>query len=261
MSWGDELMAAGEARRIHQVNGGKVRIVARAGGATTLSSTLWDNIDYIAKPGETAAASVVDSPFNRPYRAAFEPYGSRWREYSPFPAQIRLTRSERQFASVFGTGFVLIEPHVKALRDGADNKQWGWERYVALVSSLPEVRWIQVGRPELPSLPGIVRVPTESFRKACAVLAHAAAYVGPEGGLHHASAALGVPAIVIFGGYISPKVTGYLFHTNLFSGAGLGCGRREKCCCDCMARILPSEVARALNAILQRRDRKAESFG
>jgi hypothetical protein len=255
MSWGDELMAAGEARRIHQSNGGKVRMVARPGGATTLSSTLWDNIDYIAKPGEAAAASVVDSPSNRPYRAAFEPYGSRWKEYRPLPAQIRLTRSEVEFASVFGTGFVLIEPHVKALRDGADNKQWGWDRYVALVSSLPGVRWIQVGRPELASLPGVIRVPTESFRKACAVLAQAAAYVGPEGGLHHASAALGIPAVVIFGGYISPKVTGYSFHTNLFSGAGLGCGRREKCSCDCMARIMPSEVVRAVNTILHKIDR------
>lgn len=245
-------MAAGEARRIHQANGGKVRIVARAGGST-LSSTLWDNIDYIAKPGEAASASVVDSPFNRPYRASFGPHGSHWQEYCPFPAEIRFTQSELEFASVYGRGFVLVEPHVKALRDGADNKQWGWERFVTLVSSLPRVQWIQVGRPLLSSLPGVVRVPTESFRKACAVLAQAAAYVGPEGGLHHASAALGIPAIVIFGGYISPKVTGYSFHTNLFSGADLGCGRREKCNCDCMARILPSEVACALNAILKRR--------
>lgn len=251
MGWGDELMAAGEARRIHQTTGAKVRIVARAGGRTTLSSALWDNIDYIAKPGEPAEASVVDSPFERPYRAGIGPDGSRWREYQPVPAEIRLTPGEHALAAAAGEGFVLIEPHVKAARDGAENRRWGWDRYAALVSSRPGLRWVQVGKPELATLPGVVRLRTDSFRKACAVLARAAAYVGPEGGLHHASAALGIPAIVIFGGYISPKVTGYPSHVNLFSGSGLGCGRQQGCGCDCMARITPDEVAGALDALLR----------
>jgi hypothetical protein len=250
VSWGDELMAAGEARRIHEAKGGKVRIIARPDGQTTLSSVLWDNIEYIAKPGETAEASVVDSPFHRPYRSAFEPHGSCWKEYQPYPAEIRLAPRERAFAAAVGTGFVLIEPHVKARRDGAENRQWGWDCYAELVSSRPGLRWVQVGKSELASLPGVARVPTGSFREACAVLARAAAYVGPEGGLHHASAALGIPAVVIFGGYISPKVTGYSFHVNLFTGKGLGCGRRQRCDCDCMTKISRDEVARALDALL-----------
>lgn len=255
MGWGDELMVAGEARRIHEAIGGKVRIVARPGGRTTLSSVLWNNIEYIAKPGETAAATLVESPLTRPYRAHLEPHGSCWKPYRPQPAEIRFTPREQAFAAPVGTGFVLIEPHVKTRRDGASNRHWGWGRYATLVSSRPHLRWIQVGKPQLATLPGVVRAPTSSFREACAVLARAAAYVGPEGGLHHASAALGIPAVVIFGGYISPEVTGYPFHVNLFSGAGLGCGRRESCGCDCMARISPDAVARALDAVLELRGR------
>ena len=258
MGWGDELMAAGEARRIHETTGGKVRIVARPGGRTTLSSVLWDNIDYIAKPGEAAVATIVDSPFARPYRARFEPHGSCWQPYRPQPAEIRLTPREQAFAAPMGTGFVLIEPHVKTWRDGASNRQWGWDRYAALVSSRPHLRWIQVGKTKLATLPGVKRAPTDSFREACAVLARAAVYVGPEGGLHHASAALGIPAVVIFGGYISPEVTGYPFHVNLFSGAGLGCGRRESCDCDCMARISLNAVAWALDAVLETGGVKAQ---
>ena len=251
MGWGDELMAAGEARRIHEATGGKVRIVAHLTARTTLSSVMWDNLDYIAKPGETAVATLVESPFARPYRARIEPHGSFWKPYQPQPAEIRLTPQEQAFSALVGTGFVVIEPNVKPRRDGAANRQWGWDRYAALISSRPHLRWVQVGKPELSTLPGVSRVSTNSFREACAVLARAAAYVGPEGGLHHASAALGIPAVVIFGGYISPEVTGYRCHMNLFSGEGLGCGRRESCGCDCMTRISPDQVARSLDAVLE----------
>jgi ADP-heptose:LPS heptosyltransferase len=244
-------MAAGEARRLHEALGGKVKIIAWPGGDMCLSSRLWDNIDYIAQSGEVTVANVVDSPAHRPYRERFASHGSVWREYRPIPAEIRLTDHERAFAAFWGSDFVLIEPHVKIRRDGAANKQWGWSRYSKLVAELPEVRWCQVGRPDLELLPGVERIPTDSFRQACAVLARAAAYVGPEGALHHASAAFGIPGVVIFGGYISPKVTGYDIHTNLFSGSGLGCGNRDRCKCDCMARIRPASVARALRTILR----------
>lgn len=250
MGWGDELMAAGEARRIHEIVGGKVKIVARTGGRTALSSVLWDNLDYIAKPGEEALASLVDSPFARPYRACFDPHGSCWKPYRPRPAEIRFTSRELQLAVSAGSGFVLIEPLVKTCRDGTSNRDWGWDRYRALVSSRPRLRWVQVGRQNRATLPGVDLVPTHSFREACAVLARAAVYVGPEGGLHHAAAALGIPAVVIFGGYIAPEVTGYSFHVNIFSGEGLGCGRRESCGCDCMARISTHAVAETLDAVL-----------
>jgi hypothetical protein len=254
VGWGDELMIAGEARRIHQQCGGKVSILSRLGGKA-LSSPLWRRISYIAQPGEPAISSIIDSPEHRPYRAAFDALGSIWREYRPLPAEISFSDAELQFAEPFGSGFVVIEPHIKAGRDGGDNKQWGWQRYSKLVALRPEERWIQLSQPEKPTLPGVTHVRTKSFRQACAVLARAAAYVGPEGGFHHASAAVGIPAVVIFGGYISPKVTGYEGHINLFSGNGLGCGRNAKCECSCMERISPEEVADALTKILLGRAR------
>jgi hypothetical protein len=250
MGWGDELMMAGEARCIHEAVGGKVKIVARPGGCMALSSVLWDNLDYIAKPGEDSLATLVDSPLARPYRACFNPEGSCWKPYKPRPAEISFTSRELQLAALVGSGFALIEPHVKVWRDGASNRDWGWDRYSALVSSRPHLRWVQVGKPDRATLPGVCRVPTNSFREACAVLARAAVYVGPEGGMHHAAAALGIPALVIFGGYIAPEVTGYSSHVNLFSGEGLGCGRRESCGCDCMSRILPDAVVQALDKVL-----------
>jgi ADP-heptose:LPS heptosyltransferase len=86
-------------------------------------------------------------------------------------------------------------------------------------------------------------IKTKSFRQACAVLERARLAILPEGGLHHAAAAFGTAAIVIFGGYISPAQTGYAHHVNLFSG-GTPCGRRKRCphCAEAMGRISAKKV-------------------
>ncbi len=249
MGWGDELMAAGEARLLHRRTGHKIGICAGRWRGP-LASVLWRGIDYIAQPGEPFKGRVIDSPKRRPYRRASTPLGSVWREYRPVPAEIAFSQVELDFADRCGRGFVVVEPHVKSEREGAVNRQWGWPRYAAVLAGTPDLRWVQFGMPGAEILPGATHIETPTFRTACAVLARAAAYVGPEGGLHHACAAVGTLAIVIFGGYISPRVTGYPEHVNLFSGEGLGCGRRLKCQCNCMESILPSTVIEALGRIL-----------
>ena len=41
-------------------------------------------------------------------------------------------------------------------------------------------------------------------------------FVGTHGGLSHAAAALNLKAVVIFGGFIDPKILGYKMHKNMF---------------------------------------------
>jgi len=41
-------------------------------------------------------------------------------------------------------------------------------------------------------------------------------FLGPEGGFGHAAAALNKKAVLYFGGWIHPKVTGYNFHENIY---------------------------------------------
>ena len=65
-------------------------------------------------------------------------------------------------------------------------------------------------------------------------------YFGPEGGFHHAAAALNKKAVVIFGGFIDPLVTGYDFHNNIYVDIdGSPCGSRVICkhCKDCIQKI------------------------
>jgi ADP-heptose:LPS heptosyltransferase len=93
---------------------------------------------------------------------------------------------------------------------------------------------------------------TEDFRTACAVLARAKAYVGHESGLHHAAAAVGVPGVVIFGGYTPIEVTGYPMHRNLGASMEDACGSRQPCdhCAAWMERITPEQVLAELKSVI-----------
>jgi ADP-heptose:LPS heptosyltransferase len=72
------------------------------------------------------------------------------------------------------------------------------------------------------------RVETSSFRDACRLLSNADLFVGTDGGLHHAAAALGKRAVVVWGGLVSPKILGYDSHINLHSGTH-SCGSEGPC--------------------------------
>jgi ADP-heptose:LPS heptosyltransferase len=144
----------------------------------------------------------------------------------------------------------MIEPHIKP---GAPrNKDWGFERWQRVVNLRPDIPWLQTGPANIRPLEGVRFVPCPSVRHACAVMAHSLAYVGPEGGMHHAAAALSKPAVVVFGGYVSPAITGYDTHRNLFTG-GEPCGYRIPCkhCAEAMAKITPAMVVKELEATLE----------
>jgi ADP-heptose:LPS heptosyltransferase len=102
------------------------------------------------------------------------------------------------------------------------------------------------------ALAGVEQLETRSFRDVLAVLANASLYIGGEGGLHHGAAAVSIPAVVIFGGFIPPSVTGYATHANLTGGAE-ACGSLKPCahCRKAMAAISIDDVyGAAMNKLL-----------
>lgn len=200
----------------------------------------------IASPGCEAHGDVEWIPFykgnriyNRHDRAA-----NKWvwnREFRPTPGEVFLSPSEIQSGKRAGSGFVLMEPNVEGWKSVAPNKDWGRARYQAVADRLRKdgFRIVQFSYDKAGSaLVGAEVIRTTSFRDALAVMAHAALYIGPEGGLHHGAAAIGVDAVVLFGGFIPPSVTGYDGHANLTGGA------------DACGSILPcAHCRRALDAI------------
>lgn len=266
MGWGDELIATGLARQAAS----RGKRAAFGDGRRIIWSdqarALFRGNPHVAHPGEERAADLEWVAHYRGKRLYGECAGGVWlfRDFACPAGEVFLTREEKAFAlsKVWGPEhLVVIEPRVKPMGacDGA-NKSWGVERYEALAEALMSergVRCVQFVPPTVrPALSQIEAIETPSFRHALAVLGLASLYIGPEGGLHHGAAAMGIPAVVIFGGFNTPRSTGYPWHENITVGEP--CGRVAACdhCREAMASI---SVDRVLDAALRQLGRQREA--
>ena len=250
MGWGDEIMATAEARTLQLADARKVAIRDRNGSARW--SPIWDLNPRLATPYDVRAGVTVqwldNWPGNRPYLDYSIPSRTQFffTGYRVAPGEIYLSQDELAWgARRLVPGSIVIEPNLK--HNAPINKDWGFHNWVSLVRLLArDYPIVQIGTDDR-MIENVRFIETYSVRSAAAIVAAARAVIVPEGGLHHAAAALGVPAVVIFGGYISPKTTGYASHTNLFTG-GAACGMRIRCehCRKAMDAITPEQVAEAL---------------
>lgn len=247
-------MASGRARVMQLTDPRKVRIQHQNKRAW---SEVWENNPRIAGPSEEGDFQILYarsvSSNMRPYHLAKSP--QKWTynlAFRPDVGELYFSDAEKSFGQQFAPQ-VIVEPNIKAA--ASPNKRWPWERWQAFASMATKagIRLYQVGPPGTRKLIGVALIDTKSFRLACAVLARAKAYVGGEGGLHHAAAALGVPGVVVMGGFTPLELTGYSLHRNLGVSLGDACGMRMPCahCAREMARITPDEVFKQLMEVLK----------
>lgn len=258
MGLGDNLMATGMARG---ANARRKRIAFGDGSKIIWdknSKVIFQNNPNIAPPGSEAAWDLEWIGYHKGSRIYNRQDGNRWvwnYDFKPQPGEMFFLSAERRFGESFGKGFVIIEPNVPAHKSVAPNKQWPKERYdrvaAELIAQGYHVRQFIHGPGHRVSEAQQIR--THSFRMALSVLSNAALYIGPEGGLHHGAAAVGIPAVVLFGGFIPPQVTGYDGHVNLTGGAE-ACGNFTPCqhCTEAMARIECEEVIAPALGFLQK---------
>lgn len=192
---------------------------------------VFDNNPKMSKTIYPGCPWVLNSMHNRPYIDNLKSTPERFvynQDFRAEPGEIFLTDEEKQkYADEEKYGdmadFIYIEPNTKGTFGG--NKDWGFERWQSVVRSLPGIKFVQgKGR----ALSGVKQIDTGSFREACALLSRGSAFVGTDGGLHHAAAALGKRAVVVWGGLVSPKILGYPNHINLHSGTH-SCGSTTSC--------------------------------
>lgn len=256
MGYGDQIMATGLARGA--AARGK-RIAFGTGGKIIWdhnSPTIFKDNPNIAPPGSEGAGDIEWIRFHKGHRIYNKHRGDRWvwnYKFKIVAGELFFTANELQAAERAGAGFVIIEPNVPQQKSVAQNKQWPVDRYAAVAAALKangiDVRQFSYAGGLL--LPGVTEIKTASFRDALAVLSRARLYIGPEGGLHHGAAAVGIPGVVLFGGFIPPQVTGYQTHTNLTGGA-LACGSLRDCahCRKAMKSISVDHVLAAARSYL-----------
>jgi len=254
VGYGDNLMATGMARGA--AARGK-RIAFGDGQAIKWdqhSAEVFRGNSNIAPAGSEGAQDIEWVDFYKGHRLYNQQDGARrwiWNmDFRPTPGELFFHKSEQVAAQRIEPGFVLIEPEVPAWKSCSVNKDWGAARYQAVADDLKDrgLRLVQFKHPKSKtSLAGVSQFPTLNFRDSLAVMQRAALYIGPEGGLHHGAAAVETPAVVIFGGFIPPAVTGYDTHTNLTGGADEACGSLRPCshCRAALDAITPADVVSA----------------
>lgn len=241
MGIGDELMVTGMAREAQATDPRRVRVLYEKGKHRWCP--LWDNNPRIARPEHDGDFQVLRPRLDylRPYCAEKTPTRWTWKEYTPPVGEIYFHRFELAFGDVNKDAVVL---GCDLKRGAAPGKGWPSDHWGRLALALKRegFRPITIGEP-IDSRPFADHVVT-TIREAAAVISRARLVITQEGALHHIAAAVGAPAVVIFGGYISPRVTGYAGQVSFFRGDGLGCGARTVCqhCIDAMAAISPDEV-------------------
>jgi hypothetical protein len=211
----------------------------------------------VARPGDEDSDKLEWVPFYRGNRLYNTQGNGRWiwnTDFRAIAGEVFFSDEELKWARQQGSGFVVIEPNVPEFKTVAPNKQWPVGRYnkVARLLGKSGAEVVQFVFRAGHVIPGVRQIKTPTFRHAMAVLKNAALYIGPEGGLHHASAVSGLPAVVLFGGFIPPAVTGYSFHANLTGGAE-ACGSLYACghCAKAMEAISVPEVMDAAHSHLR----------
>ncbi len=115
------------------------------------------------------------------------------------------------------------------------NKSWGLNNWEDLVNNL-KTKYLFINSAHEFSLKiqGTYTPAITDFRTACSIMKHCDLYVGPEGGFSHVAGALNKKAVVYYGGWITPNVIGYNFHTNLyFEHPESPCGLYREICKHC----------------------------
>ena len=260
MGYGDALMATGEVRFLRNKNPNAKFIIGD--GKRSYWSTIFDNNPYIIRGGEVKSIDQIiwvhNYENNRPYRLYDKKLNQNnynWnKNYVALPGEIFFDENEQKFSSgilkeiqkkYYRKKIIFIEPHVKK-RMGFENKDWGLNKWQGVVDSLKDSYvFLQTTYSDRKKLNNVVNIHGINFRLACSIMQKTDLFIGTEGGMHHAAAALNKKGVVIFGGHISPKITGYKIHKNLyFDDPRSPCGNKNKCdhCQEALSLISVKEM-------------------
>ena len=274
MGYGDYIMLSGIVRDFRKKFPGTA-ITARAAERSGYFQAIFQGNPYITRAADVDGTKpVLDLPPVQ-FGARDEAEGRiRWSPgFTAIPGNLYFSDAEMQWAIRVteeirmrsGSDLlVLANPYAKqgVVVDGRQfdyehhvNKEWGAAGYEELVRALRgTAAFLQPvaesdTRPVLAGMHAVV----SNYREAAALLTQCDAYLGCEGGLHHAAAALDRRGVVIFGGWLSPKVTGYPIHDNVYRGdLEDACGSLRVCphCREIMDGIRVDEIALRLEAML-----------
>jgi hypothetical protein len=241
MGLGDWLMASGDAKEANERTGKKVKL--GDGVRMSWDSQVFANNPRMASNCDTDVVWVKNYQGHRPYLKGAKNGRMLFNnDYKPKPGEIYFSQVEKKHIEKIDKDYIVVEPNVKRVYAHTVNKAWhGWEELFK--HDLP---WLQLGDVSIKRYTNWKE--TATFRDALQVLSKAKLFVGTDGGLHHAAAALGIPSVVIWTGFTSPRHLGYDTHRNIHDGSE-PCGTYDSVCQHCLLKSKAITVEQVLDAV------------
>jgi len=262
MGLGDDLMVTGIAKIEKEKFPDRQIVIGNFHKKLVYHSIIYDNNPNITNPRKidsTKPIHYIDyHSKNRPYVDRQKSTKDNWVwnfNFRPIPGEIYFSLEEKKESikiikdatrywkknntDIF-KGIIFIEPSSAKPKDKLiyiknKNKDWSFANWLELTEQLnKEYLIIQSIHKNSIKLPGVYYC-EQDFRLACSVLNNTDLYVGVEGGFGHAAAALNKKAVIYFGGWIHPNITGYSFHQNIYVNIeGSPCGAMTYECSHCV---------------------------
>jgi ADP-heptose:LPS heptosyltransferase len=152
------------------------------------------------------------------------------------------------------TSFIVMEPQSNDAY--TINKRYPIEKWQHVADELSKDghKIIQIGRATKDQLldNAIDLTGKTSFRTAALVISSSILFVSSEGGLMHAANAVNKDSVILYTGFIHPKMTCYPNNTNIWIGSGHGpCGMKVECT-QCTLDALSHDPTRILEAVREK---------
>lgn len=254
MGLGDEIMALGRAETEYERTGKPVMICTAMGHPR--QHPAWDGHPAVVQTFDEQAGKIIDGGGARPYIREW--VGNQIIFNMDYRARAGRVVFDDQYRWVRPLGaYAIVAPTIK--ENASPNKSWGALRWEEAIDGFPiPVYQLCQSDAEAP-IRGAIRIVTPTFRAALGLIESAALVLCNEGGTHHMAASMGTPAVVVFGAFVPPQVTGYDFHHNIAVETPEGyCGKWTACehCQKAMAQITPDMVKQKAVGALELRHAK-----
>ena len=241
MGLGEWLMASGDAKEANERTGKKVKI--GDGSRMFTDIQVFSNNPRMASNSDTDVVWVKNYQGHRPYLKGTKNGHMLFNDdYKPRVGEVYFNQLEKKNIDKIDKDYIVVEPNVKKIYAHTVNKAWhGWEDLFK--HDLP---WLQLGDISVKRYTKWKE--TNTFREALQVLSKAKLFIGTDGGLHHAAAALNIPSVVIWTGFTSPRHLGYDTHRNIHDGSE-PCGTYDSVCQHCLLKSKAITVEQVLDAV------------